>query len=60
MRPLQGAVEKALKALPGVESVEMSLKEGTDRVKVTDMLPDVMLSAVVTGASVKVTGIDTL
>ncbi len=55
-----GAVEKALKALPGVESVEMSLKEGTARVKVADTLSDVMLSAVVTGAGFKVTGIDTL
>ena len=55
-----GAVEKALKALPGVESVEMSLKEGTARVKVADTLSDVMLSAVVTGAGFKVTGIEAL
>ncbi len=55
-----GSVEKALKALPGVEAVEMNLKEKTARVKAADTLTDVTLSAVVTGAGFKVTGIDTL
>ena len=52
------AVEKALKALPGVEAVEMSLEKNQARVKVADTVSDVMLSAVVAGAGFKVTGID--
>ena len=52
------AVEKALKALPGVEAVEMSLEKNQARVKVAGTVSDVMLSAVVAGAGFKVTGID--
>mgnify|MGYP002542043120 CR=1 FL=1 len=53
------AVEKALKALPGVEAVEMSLEKNQARVKVAESVSDLMLSAVVTGAGFKVTGIET-
>lgn len=52
------AVEKALKALPGVEAVEMSLEKNQARIKVADTVSDVMLSAVVAGAGFRVTGID--
>ena len=54
------AVEKALRALPGVEAVEVSLEKNEARVKVADTLSDIMLAAVVTGAGFKVTGIDKL
>lgn len=52
------AVEKALKALPGVEAVEVSLEDNAARVKAADAVSDVMLSAVVSGAGFKVVSID--
>ena len=54
------AVEKALRALPGVESAVADLEKKEARVKAAAGVSDVMLSAVVTGAGFKVTGIDTL
>ena len=54
------AVEKALRALPGVESAVADLEKKEVRVKAAAGVSDVMLSAVVTGAGFKVTGIDTL
>ena len=54
------AVEKALHALPGVESAVADLEKKEARVKAAAGVSDVMLSAVVTGAGFKVTGIDTL
>ena len=54
------AVEKALRALPGVESAVADLEKNEARVKVAAGVSDVMLSAVVAGAGFKVTGIDTL
>ncbi len=54
------AVEKALRALPGVESAEADLERKEARVKAAGAVSDVMLAAVVTGAGFKVTGIDTL
>ena len=54
------AVEKALRALPGVESAVADLEKKEARVKAAASVSDVMLSAVVTGAGFKVTGIDTL
>ncbi len=53
------AVEKALKALPGVEAVEMSLEKNQARVKVAESVSDLILSAVVSGAGFKVMGIET-
>ena len=55
-----GAVEKALRALPGVEAVEVSLEKNEARVKAAQSCSDVMLSAVVAGAGFKVTKIETL
>lgn len=54
------AVEKALRALPGVEAVEVSLEKNEARVKAAQSCSDVMLSAVVAGAGFKVTKIETL
>ena len=54
------AVEKALRALPGVEFAEADLEKKEARVKAAGTVSDVMLAAVVTGAGFKVTGIDTL
>ena len=54
------AVEKALRALPGVESAVADLEKKEARAKAAAGVSDVMLSAVVTGAGFKVTGIDTL
>lgn len=55
-----GSVEKALRALPGVEDVVMSLEDKTARIKVAETVSDVILSSVVTGAGFKVVSIDTL
>ena len=52
------AVEKALKALPGVEAVEVSLEDNAARVKAADAVSDVMLSAVVSGAGFRVVSIE--
>ena len=54
------AVEKALRALPGVQEVEVSLEKNEARVRAAAGCSDVMLAAVVTGAGFKVTGIETL
>ena len=53
-----GAVEKALKALPGVSAVEMSLEKAQALVTVHESISDAMLTAVVAGAGFKVTGIE--
>lgn len=54
------AVEKALKALPGVDSVTVSLEKAQAHVCVHDTISDAMLGAVVSGAGFTVTGIETL
>lgn len=53
-----GAVEKALKALPGVEAVEVSLEKKAAFVKADLFVTDEMLRATVEGAGFKVTEID--
>ena len=52
------SVEKALKALPGIDAVEVSLKEQEARVDADLFVTDDMLRATVEGAGFKVTGIE--
>lgn len=52
------AVEKALKALPGIDAVEVSLEKKTAVVDADLFVTDEMLKATVEGAGFKVTGID--
>ena len=52
------SVEKALKALPGIDAVEVSLKAQEARVDADLFVTDDMLRATVEGAGFKVTGIE--
>ena len=52
------SVEKALKALPGIDAVEVSLKKQEARVDADLFVTDDMLRATVEGAGFKVTGIE--
>ena len=52
------AVEKALKALPGIDAVEVSLEKKEAQVEADLFVTDDMLRATVEGAGFKVTGID--
>ncbi|MFU0842357.1 MAG: Copper-exporting P-type ATPase [Burkholderia sp.] len=52
------SVEKALKALPGVKKVEVSLEKKQAHIDAADTLSDALVSAAVTGAGFKVTGIE--
>lgn len=53
-----GSVEKALKALPGVDAVEVSLEKKSARVEADLFVTDDMLRQTVEGLGFKVTGID--
>lgn len=52
------SVEKALKALPGVKKVEVSLEKKQAQIDAADSLSDALVTAAVTGAGFKVTGIE--
>ena len=52
------AVEKALRALPGIDAVEVSLEKKSAVVEADLFVTDEMLKATVEGAGFKVTGID--
>lgn len=52
------SVEKALKALPGIDAVEVNLKKQEARVDADLFVTDDMLRATVEGAGFKVTGIE--